>query len=161
MFEHETHELLKILIRIEEENNEDLEGILEISRDSFRVLHKLYVLLNKPTHIKIEWSGDIMADNSIALSPTAKAVATPTEFNADGSVFAFNPADIQYAVQDATVASFTVDNTTGIATFTPLKVGSTQVAVNDATTGATGSSLLTVTGIVGAKTLSLTWANTP
>ncbi len=154
MFEHETHELLKKIICVLE-NIEREQDLTNISLES------LYNLLSQPTHITIEWSGDIMADNSIALSPTAKAVATPTENNADGSVFTFNPADIQYAVQDPTVASFVVDPATGVATFTPLQVGATQVAVTDATTGATGSSLLTVTAAAGAKTLSLTWANTP
>lgn len=81
---------------------------------------------------------------SIQLSPTASVPATAVETNADGSVFQFNPANIEWSVQDNTIVKVT-QNPDGSAVFTPLAAGSTQVGVADTSTGLSDVGAITVT----------------
>jgi hypothetical protein len=120
------------------------------------ILEKLYNLavkeeqeLRKPESIHIKWSGQIMASPSVSLNldATASVTGTPVELNNDGSVFNFVPANISWALQNAGIVSMTVDPTTGIATFKPLAVGSTGVAVTDSTTGLVGQGTITVVAV--------------
>lgn len=118
-----------------------------------------------PDYIKIKWSIDDMSTSAVSLNldPTAKAVGIVTELNSDESVFKFDPTKIAVQVQDSTVVSASVDITTGNVTVTPLKVGSTQVAVQDTATEV-ASPVYTFTVVQSAvvpSSLSVSWIVTP
>jgi hypothetical protein len=124
---------------------------------------KIFNLLNKPASLQILWNGGVvnMSTNSVSLNldSTASVTGTPVELNSDGSVFAFVPANIGWQMQTTGIANMVVDPTTGIATFTPVAVGTTLVAVNDSATGLTGQGQITVTqsGPTPAS-LSIQWS---
>lgn len=118
-----------------------------------------------PEKLVIKWSVNDMATNPVSLNldPTAKAVGVVTELNSDGSVFKFDPTKIAVQVQDSTVVSASVDPTTGNVTVTPLKIGSSQVAVQDTATEV-ASPVYTFTVVQSAVTpssLSVSWTVTP
>lgn len=107
----------------------------------------------------IIWKGtNIMSAGSVTLNLTApygsnQAVPVETE---NGQPFAFTPANIQWAVQNTTIASFT-QNPDGSATFTPLAAGSTPVAVQDTSTGASAQGEITVVATANTFAMSITW----
>lgn len=134
------------------------------------VLEKIYKLAireekeeqeeRQPT-LTIIWIGaNKMAVNDVTLNLTAPFgpnQGIPVETNPDGSNFVYNPTNIQWAIQDPTIASF-VQNADGSATFTPLKAGSTSVAVQDTSNSASATGVLTVTQPVsGPPTMSISW----
>jgi hypothetical protein len=157
MYEHEFHKAV----------------IHELKRiaDTFEKLYNLAVKEEEktPTKLDVSWKVKGVYKMSTAAIPlnldaTSNAVGSVTELNSDGSVYVYNPANIQAAVQDPTVVSAVVNSTTGAVTVTPLKVGSTQVAVNDSGTGISSPSYtFTVTQPTTGPTpasLSVAWAVT-
>jgi hypothetical protein len=141
--------------------------IIEELKSINRKLGRIEKLLTVPNSFKIVWISyntkslyEVKeVDTTLSLTqPYGNNIGVPVELNSDGSVYTFNPANIQWAIQDATIASFTVDPTTGFATFTPLAAGTTQVAVTDTQTGLEASANLTVTPpTVGPASISITW----
>ena len=130
-----------------------------------RTLDKLYRLAVKEDEeiqyiLIIQWIGakNQMATNDVTLNLTAPFGAShsvPVELE-NGNLFTFAQGSIQYAVQDLTVASF-VQNPDGSADWTPLKAGSTGVAVTDTVTGAEAQGVLTVTGTANTFSMSIVW----
>ena len=77
-------------------------------------------------------------------------VPAETETNTSTGVttaYQFDPSKIVWTIVDNTVASFTVDATTGQATFTALKAGNTTGTVTDSATGATTTYDVVVTAV--------------
>jgi hypothetical protein len=134
------------------------------------LLEKIYRLENRPNRMIILWTtpqhdatieDNTLMANDVTLNLTApfgSNQGVPVEINADGTTFVFDPTTVAWAVQDSTVASF-VSNPDGSATFTPLKAGSTGVAVSDSKTGLSAQGTLTVTGGVsgGPVSMSINW----
>ena len=107
--------------------------------------------------------------NSMATTPTPTdntqigqiTVGFPaeTETNPNTGVttpYAFKPASIQWTLVDPTIASFTVDATTGEATFTALAAGSTTGTATDSDTKATVTFDLVVVPAAQPDTFALT-----
>lgn len=161
-----------------EHHEKDKDKDKDIAKELHRianVLEKLYDLanheeqehklqkLNVVWHIKNEEQVTMSAGNvALNLTPSAQAVGVVTETNADGSIFTFNPANIQAVAQDNTIVAVTADPTTGNIIVKPLAVGSTQVAVGDSVTGLSATYTFAVTALsTNPTSLSVTWTVTP
>jgi len=153
-----------------------LDDIINVLNEVLWINNQIYSLLNKPNKMFIEWHhphhhhnrqniGElkVMTSNDVQLNlkaPFGTNEGVPVELNADGSNFIFDPANIAWAAQDSTIASF-VQNTDGSADFTPLLAGSTGVAVSDRVTGLSTQGTLTVVGAIttGPVSMSIAWQN--
>jgi hypothetical protein len=144
--------------------------ILEKLDELICIEKQIYHLLNKPTRLLIHWKkpGEkhTMSTNNVSLNLTApfgSNQAVPVELLSDGvTVFPFNPANIQWSVQNAAIATFNT-NTDGSSVWTPLSVGSTGVAVQDTATGLSAQGTLTVTGTTTGQptSMSIQWEVPP
>jgi len=155
-----------------------LDEILGTLKEILWIECRIHDLLNKPNRMFIEWHHQnhhhhhnhyemgelkVMASNDVQLNLTAPFgtnEGVPVELNADGSNFSFDLANIAWAIQDNTIASF-VQNADGSADFTPLLAGSTGVAVSDRVTGLSAQGTLTVVGVVttGPVSMNINWQN--
>lgn len=135
-------------------DSENIRKILEIVEKIYEIEHKK----EKKYNLLIIWTGAKMATNDVTLNLTApfgSNQAVPVETK-NGQPFTFSPASIAWAVQDQTVATF-VQNPDGSATFTPLKAGTSGVAVTDNSTGAVAQGTLTVAGSADSFAMSINW----
>lgn len=113
---------------------------------------------NKAIHVHNHQRKELDMDLSLVLTPTAGALGVPVETKADGSVFAFDPAQIKWSIQDGSIVSF-VQNADGTAQFKPLAVGSTQIGVVDTATGASKVVLATVTAAQQPNVMDINFTN--
>lgn len=105
-------------------------------------------LLPKAVKITIQFQGE-QPGMAAQITDTQQITATIAELDAKGQPVAVDPTKVQWTVGDPTVASVQ-QNADGSATFTALKVGTTQVAVTDSSNGLSAQDTLTVTA--GAAT---------
>ena len=85
-------------------------------------------------------------------------VGTPGETNATGGQVPIVPANIAWSVDNAAVASFTVDATTAVATFTGLTAGVANVTVKDTKFNLTFTDQLTVNPVPSVPTaITIVW----
>lgn len=135
-----------------------LEEILREQRKTYNLINDRFHIMHIRFKHKHHHPKELDMDLQLVLSPTAGALGTPVETKADGSVFVFDPAQIQWSVQDGSILSF-VQNADGSAQFKPLAVGSTQVAVIDNATQATKTVNATVTASVQPNTMDIVFSN--
>jgi len=83
--------------------------------------------------------------------------ATPTESNAQGPVVV-DPKNLSWTMDIPGVATFTVDQATGVATFTGVSDGTLNVTLADTKFNLAFSDVLTVgTGQVIPTAIGITW----
>lgn len=134
---------------------ESVEVIREL-REIKEELRKYYH--HQKYHLYIIWKGPSINMSSVTLNitpPYGNNVGVPVETK-NGQPFTFDPATINWAVQDSSVVSF-VKNADGSAIFTPLKVGSTDVAVQDSVTLASATGTISVEQSVDTFSMTITW----
>jgi hypothetical protein len=95
------------------------------------------------------WGAKIMGQTMLV---GQTVVATPGETNATGGQVPIVPANIAWSVDSAAIASFTVDATTAVATFTGLTAGVANVTVKDTKFNLTFTDQLTVNPVPNVPT---------
>ena len=97
----------------------------------------------KATSISIHFKG-FKRNMPVSITSTQNVTASIAEDDANGNSVAFIPGNIKWTTQDPTIATV-VENNDGSATFTGLKVGTTQVTVTDTSNSLSAQDVLTVT----------------
>lgn len=138
---------------------EERDYLKDIARDFNRFLRILLEEINKqPTTMSISFNGEETMDTTLVLVPVTPQTAVATENNADGSVFVFNPLNLEWSAEDETIINVS-KNTDGSALVTPLKAGVTQLGVADTATGLSALATVTVTGgtVTGPTSMVINW----
>lgn len=152
----------------------DLECIIAEQRETNHLLRCLINLQSDQDaqyKLAVEFKGEHMAttapipptDNT-AVGQITVGFPSETVTNPNTGVtgaYAFNPASIQWQLLDATIASSSVDATTGAATLTGLVAGMTTGAATDTDTQATAAYTLVVAAATEPNTFVLSVAFGP
>lgn len=135
------------------------QGLLEAI---LRELIFIHDIINRPTKAKIIFrKGDTMSAAAVTLNIGQVVPASPVETNADGSNFAFNPANIEWSVQNPAICSQGPNNPDGSVDFTALTAGVTQVGFSDSATGLSAQGTITVNPAVTGPTSASIVFGTP
>lgn len=163
MFDKRSQEFLdELLLRLSVLEFKEIKSLKHLLQENTDLVKELiHLLRHRPKHrlhlFFIQGDTIVASSVSVVLSPTASVPATIVETAPDGSVFNYDPNNIQYSVEDPTVVSFT-KNADGSVVFTPLKVGTSNVGVADTSNGSSDTGLITVTqGNTGQFKLAMTF----
>lgn len=88
-----------------------------------------------------------------------QSIAVPEEFNSENQQLQVTPANIQWSVQDPSIANVSTDPATGNGVFTDLAAGETGVTVTDTVAGVSMNGTLTISIDSKVARIDIAWQN--
>lgn len=117
---------------------------LHLLREILEELKKIKYLLSRPVRGEIIFGDDCMSAAAVVLNLGQSVPAKFVQFNADGSVFTGNPADVVWSVQDGTIVDVSNVQPDGSVIVKSVAAGTTNIGAADKTTGISAVGSVTV-----------------